>query len=142
MNEVSLKSFASGMQTSPIGQRNTLPQGDNYLFMKQNNEFNVIVEYAPGKWTGAKESAKGFIYSSGDNINKPIDNGCRWIALNTGIEQTTNKKVDTSVTLDFQSVPLKSVLRMKVNEKGYSSLDLKPLTTKEVKALTAEAIEE
>lgn len=141
MNEISLGKFAKGMNNSPIGQRNTLPTGENYLFEKTNNNFNVIVEFESGKWTSAKETKIGFVYSSGSKIDKPIDNSCRWIALNSGFEQTTKKNVDVSVKLDFQSIPIKSVLRMKVNERGYSTLDTTPLTPKVLKSLKTVEIE-
>ena len=142
MNEISMATFAKSMETSPIGQRTVLPQGTNYRFEKRNNDYNVIVEIAPKVWVTAKESAGKFVYfDNTSKSEKPIPTNSRWIMLNTGFEQVTKKTIDTSVTLEFKDVPLKSVLRMTVtNDKGYSSLDLKPLTPKELKALTATEI--
>ncbi|KKP51598.1 MAG: hypothetical protein UR43_C0019G0041 [candidate division TM6 bacterium GW2011_GWF2_33_332] len=142
MNEVSISNFAKGMTSSPIGQRTVLPQGTHYRFEKKNNDYNIIVEIAPKVWQAVKDSNGKFTYFDAvSKSEKPIPTDSRWIMLNTGFEQTTKKTIDTSVTLDFKDVPLKSVLRMKVtNDKGYSSLDLVPLTTKELKALTATEI--
>ena len=134
MNELSVSKFLSGMHTSPIGQRTILPKGENYLFEKTNSNYNIIVEIDTGVWSSAKETDKGFVYTYN---NKPVNPDARFVMLNTGFERTTNKMLDVSIKPEFKTVPVKSVLRMKIaNDKGYASLDLKPLTTKELETLS------
>lgn len=74
------------------------------------------------------------------DINK-IPKDARWITFNNVLNHKTGKPVQASVNLLFKELPVKTNLLMQVNDKGYTTIDLKPLTKKEIDAFKSETIE-
>ena len=128
MNTATINTFAKRMVNNPIAKAPKLAAGD-YAVQKVNDDYSVIAEIA-GKWSQVKES---------DIAKVPTD--ARWIMFNNVLNHKTGKPVQASVNLLFKDLPIKSNLLMQVNEKGYTNIDLKPLTSKEIAAFKSETID-
>ena len=127
MNVTTIEQFAKRMQNNPIAKAPKLAAGD-YAVQKVNDDYSVIAEIN-GKWGSVKES----------EINK-VPTDARWIMFNNVLNHKDGKQVQASVNLLFRELPVKSNLLMQVNDKGYTNIDLKPLTKKEIDAFKSETI--
>lgn len=121
--------FAKRMTSNPIAKSPKLTAGD-YAVQKTNDDYNIIAE-VNGTWKPVDES----------KINT-IPTDARWIMFNNVLNHKTGKPVTASVNLEFKGIALKTNLLMSVNEKGYTNIDVRPLSTKELKAFKSEVIEE
>ena len=129
MNLQKVDLFASRMSNNPIARSPKLTAGD-YAIQKSNDDYSIIAE-VNGAWKPVKEN----------EINT-IPTDARWIMFNSVLNHKTGKPVQASVNLEFKDIAVKTNLLMSVNDKGYTNIDNKPLTAKELKAMKAEAIEE
>lgn len=121
--------FIKRMTSNPIARSPKLTAGD-YAVQKTNDDYQFIAE-VNGKWQSVKEQ----------QINT-IPPDARYIQFTNVLNHKTNKPVQASVNLEFREIALKTNLLMSVNEKGFTNIDSKPLTAKEVKAFKSEVIEE
>jgi hypothetical protein len=122
MNKEVLSKVVSKLGGSPIA-RVTMAPG-RYFGQKVSEDYSIVQETAEGwKPISKPEEAKA---------------GARYIIFNGVKNHKSGGSVPISVNLEFMALPLKSNFSFSINDKGYSSLDLKPLTDKQIKELVAE----